>query len=75
MIAAIKVSSYRIIPRVILGKRHLKNVLAGGRWPVKSLSTPTHVCECGCILDRDHKTAKNMLSRRLSTVGLTGNWG
>jgi len=41
----------------------------------KSLSTRTHVCRCGCVLDRDHNAAKNILSRGLSTVGHTGTWG
>ncbi|NEO38286.1 MAG: transposase [Moorea sp. SIOASIH] len=45
----------------------------------KSLSTRTHVCKCGCQLDRDHNAAKNILTRALSTVGHTGTlfnaWG
>ncbi|NET84095.1 MAG: transposase [Moorea sp. SIO1F2] len=38
----------------------------------KSLSTRTHVCKCGCRLDRDHNAAKNILTRALSTLGHTG---
>ncbi|NEO96709.1 MAG: transposase [Moorea sp. SIO3G5] len=38
----------------------------------KSLSTRTHVCKCGCRLDRDHNAARNILTRALSTVGHTG---
>ncbi|NEQ53715.1 MAG: transposase, partial [Leptolyngbya sp. SIO3F4] len=38
----------------------------------KSLSTRTHVCECGHRLDRDHNAAINILSKALSTVGHTG---
>jgi putative transposase len=38
----------------------------------KSLSTRTHSCQCGCLLDRDRNAAKNILSRGLSTVGHTG---
>lgn len=38
----------------------------------KSLSTRTHACQCGCVLDRDHNAARNILSRGLSTVGHTG---
>lgn len=38
----------------------------------KSLSTRTHVCECGCRLDRDENAAINILSKALSTVGHTG---
>ena len=40
----------------------------------KSLSTRTHVCRCGCVLDRDWNAARNILSRGLSTVGHTGTW-
>lgn len=38
----------------------------------KSISTRTHVCRCGCLLDRDHNAAINILNRALSTVGHTG---
>lgn len=43
----------------------------------KTLSTRTHKCKCGCILDRDENAAKNILSIGLSTVGHTGSkaWG
>ncbi|WP_409333591.1 zinc ribbon domain-containing protein [Dolichospermum flos-aquae] len=44
----------------------------------KSLSVRTHVCQCGCILDRDHNAAINILTKALrqsgydlSTVGRT----
>jgi putative transposase len=40
----------------------------------KSLSVRTHVCECGCELDRDHNAARNILSRGLGTVGHTGTF-
>ncbi len=40
----------------------------------KSLSTRTHVCRCGCVLDRDHNAARNILSRGLGTVGHTGTF-
>ncbi|NEO91788.1 MAG: transposase [Moorea sp. SIO3G5] len=40
----------------------------------KSLSTRTHVCKCGCKLDRDHNAAVNILNRALGTVGHTGTW-
>jgi putative transposase len=38
----------------------------------KSLSTRTHVCECGFVLDRDWNAARNILKLALSTVGHTG---
>jgi putative transposase len=40
----------------------------------KSLSTRTHVCKCGCELDRDHNAAINILNSALGTVGHTGTW-
>ena len=40
----------------------------------KSLSTRTHVCKCGCVMDRDRNAARNILSRGLSTVGHTGTF-
>ncbi len=41
----------------------------------KSLSTRTHVCQCGCVLDRDHNAARNILIRGLATVGHIGSYG
>jgi putative transposase len=38
----------------------------------KSLSTRTHICKCGCEMDRDHNAAINILNRGISTVGHTG---
>ena len=40
----------------------------------KSLSTRTHICKCGCVLDRDHNAARNILSRGLGTVGHIGTF-
>lgn len=40
----------------------------------KSLSTRTHVCACGCKLDRDHNAAINILNRALGTTGHVGTW-
>ncbi|WDD31027.1 transposase (plasmid) [Nostoc sp. UHCC 0926] len=38
----------------------------------KTLSTRTHVCQCGCVMDRDENAARNILSRGLGTVGHIG---
>ncbi|MBD2199201.1 MULTISPECIES: RNA-guided endonuclease InsQ/TnpB family protein [Calothrix] len=40
----------------------------------KSLSTRTHICECGFVMDRDWNAAINILKLALSTVGHTGTW-
>ncbi len=40
----------------------------------KTLSTRTHACKCGCVMDRDENAARNILSRGLSTVGHTGTF-
>ncbi|MEH2364561.1 RNA-guided endonuclease InsQ/TnpB family protein [Nostoc sp.] len=40
----------------------------------KSLSTRTHVCQCGCKLDRDHNASLNILNLGLGTVGHTGTF-
>ncbi|NEP32724.1 transposase [Moorena sp. SIO3B2] len=51
-----------------------QNCSACGAVVKKSLSTRTHVCECGCELDRDHNAAINILTKALSTVGHTGTY-
>jgi putative transposase len=42
-----------------------------GKIVKKTLSTRTHVCQCGCVMDRDENAARNILSRGLGTVGHT----
>jgi putative transposase len=55
-----------------------QNCSSCGEIVKKSLSVRTHVCKCGCILDRDHNAAINILTKALrqsgydlSTVGRT----
>lgn len=38
----------------------------------KTLSTRTHVFQCGCVMDRDENAARIILSRGLGTVGHIG---
>ena len=38
----------------------------------KALSTRSHVCKCGCEMDRDHNAAINILNRGISTTGHVG---
>lgn len=38
----------------------------------KSLSTRTHICKCGCEMDRDHNAAINILNRGIGTTGHVG---
>ncbi|PHM10590.1 RNA-guided endonuclease InsQ/TnpB family protein [Nostoc sp. 'Peltigera malacea cyanobiont' DB3992] len=40
----------------------------------KTLSTRTHACNCGCVMDRDKNAARNILSRGLGTVGHIGTF-
>jgi putative transposase len=40
----------------------------------KSLSTRTHVCQCGCVLDRDHNAGINILNSGLGTTGHVGTF-
>lgn len=40
----------------------------------KSLSMRTHICKCGCILDRDWNAAINILNLALGTTGHVGTW-
>ncbi len=45
-----------------------------GKCVKKSLSTRTHICACGCVLDRDYNAALNILNLALSTAGHVGTW-
>jgi putative transposase len=50
-----------------------RNCSACGAVVEKSLSTRTHLCGCGCVLDRDHNAAVNILSIALRST--QGHWG
>ena len=39
----------------------------------KTLSTRTHICGCGAILDRDHNAARNILAKGLKQAGINLN--
>jgi putative transposase len=39
----------------------------------KSLSQRTHVCECGCILDRDENASRNLLAKGLKIISRGGH--
>lgn len=51
-----------------------QNCSSCGTTVKKSLSTRTHICKCGCILDRDHNAAINILNSALGTMGHIGTW-
>jgi putative transposase len=40
---------------------------------LKTLSTRTHICGCGTILDRDHNAAKNILAKGWKQAGINLN--
>ncbi|WP_414622529.1 RNA-guided endonuclease InsQ/TnpB family protein [Calothrix sp. CCY 0018] len=40
----------------------------------KTLSTRTHVCKCGCLMDRDENAARIILSRGLGMAGHVGTF-
>jgi putative transposase len=46
---------------------------ACGNTVKKTLSTRTHICGCGAILDRDHNAAKNILAKGLKQAGINSN--
>jgi putative transposase len=44
-----------------------------GKTVKKSLSTRTHICSCGAVLDRDHNAARNILAKGLRQAGINLN--
>ena len=45
---------------------------ACGETVKKTLSQRTHICSCGCVLDRDHNAALNILAKGLAVIGRGG---
>ena len=41
----------------------------------KTLSTRTHICGCGAVLDRDHNAARNILATRVEASGNQFKYG
>ncbi|WP_339381080.1 zinc ribbon domain-containing protein [Brasilonema sp. UFV-L1] len=41
----------------------------------KSLSTRTHVCKCGCVLQRDYAAAINILRKGKEKIATSGHGG
>ena len=41
----------------------------------KSLSTRTHTCKCGCLLQRDHAAAINILRKGKDKIATSGHGG
>ncbi|GET39719.1 RNA-guided endonuclease InsQ/TnpB family protein [Microseira wollei] len=73
----------RVYGKVVVGvppQYTSQNCSSCGEIVKKSLSVRTHICQCGCVLDRDHNAAINILDKALkqtgyqltSTVGHTG---
>jgi len=46
---------------------------ACGNTVKKLLSTRTHICCCGAVLDRDHNAARNILAKGLKQAGISLN--
>lgn len=51
-----------------------QNCSSCGTLVKKSLSMRTHICICGCVLDRDWNAAINILNLALGTTGHVGTW-
>ncbi|MGC9506068.1 RNA-guided endonuclease InsQ/TnpB family protein [Baaleninema sp.] len=45
---------------------------ACGETVKKTLSQRTHICSCGCVLDRDHNAALKILAKGLAVIGRGG---
>jgi putative transposase len=46
---------------------------ACGNTVKKTLSTRTHICGCGAVLDRDHNAGRNILAKGFKQAGITLN--
>ena len=44
---------------------------ACGNTVKKTLSTRTHICSCGAVLDRDRNATRNILAKGLRWTGIT----
>jgi putative transposase len=71
-----KIYSHVVVP--VAPQFTSQNCSSCGEVVKKSLSVRTHICKCGCVLDRDHNAAVNILNKALkqtnydlSTVGRT----
>ncbi|GET39651.1 RNA-guided endonuclease InsQ/TnpB family protein [Microseira wollei] len=66
----------RVYGRVVVGvppQYTSQNCSSCGQMVKKSLSVRTHVCQCGCVLDRDHNAAIIILDRAHQTDWLSIN--
>ena len=64
--------SGKVYGRVVVGvppQYTSQNCSACGETVKKSLSIRTHICQCGCHLDRDHNAAINILDKALKQTG------
>lgn len=69
-------SNFRVIYFVDIVVFISVNCSACGAKVKKALSTRTHRCKCGCVLDRDQNAARNILSLGLNTAGrAVSAWG
>lgn len=50
-----------------------QNCSSCGNTVKKTLSTRTHICGGGTVLDRDHNAAKNILAKGLKEAGISFN--